>query len=199
MYRLIETIKVFKKKLYNIEYHNRRFNTSRQLLFDIKEEIKLDEILTVPEKYTDEILKCRIVYSDIIHSIEFIPYKRKPIETIQIISDDEIEYKFKYEDRTKINKLLNNAGSDEIIIIKNNKITDASIYNLVFDDGKNLYTPAEPLLKGTKREKLINEGLLVESEIKPADIMYFKKIHFINALTDLNELSFPVEFIKHKR
>ncbi len=199
MYRLIETIKVFEKKLYNIEYHNRRFNTSRQLLFDIKEEIKLEEILTVPKKYTDEILKCRIVYSDIIHSIEFIPYKRKPIETIQIISDDEIEYKFKYEDRTKINKLLNNAGSDEIIIVKNNKITDASIYNLVFDDGKNLYTPAEPLLKGTKREKLINEGLLVESEIKPADIMHFKKIHFINALTDLNELSIPVELIKHKR
>ncbi|MGK9476866.1 aminotransferase class IV [Melioribacter sp. OK-6-Me] len=196
MSQLIETIKVFQKKLHNIDYHNNRFNTSRKLLFGIKDEIKLEEILTIPQDITDEITKCRIVYSDLIHSIEFIPYKRKTIKTIRIINNDRIEYKFKYENRREINKLLNNAGSDEIIIVRKNKITDASIYNLVFDDGKNLYTPAEPLLKGTKREKLINEGLLIEDEIKPADIMYFKKIHFINALTDLNELSIPVELIK---
>ncbi|AFN74418.1 para-aminobenzoate synthase component I [Melioribacter roseus P3M-2] len=196
MSRLIETIKVYKKNFFNIDYHNRRFNSSRYFLFGIKNEIYLEEILTIPEDITDGLYKCRIVYSDKIHSVEYIPYKRKAINTVKIIFNDDIDYKLKYEDRSGLNALLKNAESDEIIVVKNNKVTDASIYNLVFDDGAKLYTPAQPLLKGTKREKLLAEGFLIESDIEPDDISGFKRIHFINALTDLNEVTVSAESVK---
>ncbi|MGK9370118.1 aminotransferase class IV [Melioribacter sp. Ez-97] len=196
MSRLIETVKVYKKKFYNIEYHNRRFNASRNFLYGIEDEIKLEDILTLPAGITDELYKCRIVYSDKIHSVEYIPYKRKTINTVKLIFNDDIDYQFKYEDRSGLNALLKKAGSDEIIIVKKNKLTDASIYNLVFDDGAKLYTPAEPLLKGTKREKLLEAGMLIESEIRRADISLFKKIHFINALTDPGEVVISAESIK---
>ena len=49
--------------------------------------------------------KCRIVYNREIIKVEFVPYVLKQIRSLKLVNA-EIDYAYKYEDRTNINKLL---------------------------------------------------------------------------------------------
>ncbi|MEJ5351446.1 MAG: aminotransferase class IV [Melioribacteraceae bacterium] len=187
MCRLIESIKVFEKKLFNIEYHNKRMNNSRRILFNCNDEIDLSTMIKIPDYLTNGLYKCRLIYSKKIESIEFIPYVQKVINKIKVVENDSINYEHKYEDRTELNKMLSESNADEIIIIKNNFVTDASFANLIFSDGIIFITPSTPLLKGTKREKLLNEGIIREEEIKKSDIKKFKYVYLINSMLNLEE------------
>ena len=92
----------------------------------------------------------------------------------------------KYTDRSLINTLFAQRGAcDEIIIIKNGKVTDCSIGNLIFRQGKKWYTPDTPLLLGTQREKLLQEGKIQECTIFQEDIVNFDEIKIINAMNSL--------------
>ncbi len=196
MCRLIETIKVFDKRLFNIEYHNKRMNNSRKILFGCKDEIDLSSIIKIPENLDNQLYKCRLIYSKEIESIEFIPYYKKNIDTIKIVENNFIEYTHKYENRAELNKMLLESKADEIIIIKNNFITDASFANIVFSDSVIFVTPSTPLLKGTKREKLLAEGIIREEELRRVDITKFKFIYLINSMLDINdENKIPTEKI----
>ena len=92
----------------------------------------------------------------------------------------------KYSDRSLINTLFARRDvSDEIIIIKNGKATDCSIGNLIFRQGKKWYTPDTPLLLGTQREKLLQEGKIQERTIFQEDIVNFDEIKIVNAMNTL--------------
>jgi len=187
MYRLIESIKVFEKKLFNIEYHNKRMNNSRRILFNCNDEIDLLTMIKIPDYLNNGLYKCRLIYSKEIESIEFIPYVKKVINKIKVVENDFINYEHKFEDRSELNKMLSESNADEIIIIKNNFVTDASYANLIFSDGVIFITPSTPLLKGTKREKLLNEGIVREEEINKSDIKKFKYVYLINSMLNLEE------------
>ncbi|MDO4790829.1 MAG: 4-amino-4-deoxychorismate lyase, partial [Porphyromonas sp.] len=63
--------------------------------------------------------------------------------------------------------------------------------NIVVED-KGIYkTPAIPLLKGTQRAALIEDGLIQESVIRLEDLFRPCTIHLINALMPLGTLSMP--------
>jgi len=187
MCRLIESIKVFDKKLFNIEYHNKRMNNSRRILFNCNDEIDLSTIIKIPENLDNRLYKCRLIYSKEIESIEFVPYVKKNINTIKIVENNFIDYTHKYENRDELNKMLLESNADEIIIIKNNFITDASFANIVFSDGIIFVTPSTPLLKGTKREKLLNEGIIREEELRKNDITKFKFFYLINSMLGIDD------------
>ncbi|MFA3782170.1 aminotransferase class IV [Melioribacteraceae bacterium 4301-Me] len=187
MCRLIESIKVYRRKLWNIKYHNYRMNNSRRQLFGAEDEIDLSKEIVVPQIISNELYKCRVVYSNKILSVEFIPYLKKKITSLEIVTNNLICYDHKYENREEINKLLYSKRCDEILIVKNNLITDASFANVVLSDGKVYLTPASPLLKGTKRAKLLEEGLIKEEEIPLSDLRKFKYAYLINAMLDLEE------------
>ena len=76
---------------------------------------------------------------------------------------------------------------DDIIIVKDGLITDASYANLIFWDGENWFTPNTPLLKGVQREKLLKDGLIQEKEIKPSDLASYQKVALINAMLDFKD------------
>ena len=44
------------------------------------------------------------------------------------------------------------------------------------------------MLKGTKREELIDKGFLKEANIHKSDLKYFKKIAMINAIVGFMEI-----------
>lgn len=189
MSRLLESIKVYNKRLYNIEHHNVRMNNSRAELFNAKEQIDLSKIISVPDDLSNELYKCRIIYSVEIISITFQKYKEKKITSLQLVQDDDIIYTHKYEDRTEIEKHLSATKADEILIIKNGFVTDTGFSNVVFSDGTKYFTPSSPLLKGTKRAKLIADGTIQEEEIRTNDIQKFKFVYLVNALLDLKEVN----------
>jgi len=196
MSRLLESIKVYNKRLYNIEYHNVRMNNSRAELFNAKEQIDLGKIISVPEDLSNELYKCRIIYTVEIISVDFQKYSEKKISSLQLVRDDDIIYTHKYEDRTEIEKHLSVAKADEILIIKNGFVTDTGFSNVVFFDGTKYFTPSSPLLKGTKRAKLIADGIIQEEEVRTNDIQKFKFVYLVNALLDLKEENrIPIEKI----
>ena len=51
------------------------------------------------------------------------------------------------------------------LIVKDGYLTDTSIANIALYDGYTWFTPAHPLLRGTKRAELLNKQLIVEKDI----------------------------------
>ena len=100
-----------------------------------------------------------------IKKIEYFDLNKREFNKLKVVECDNIEYSYKSENREKLNSLKVN-GYDEVIIVKNGLVTDTTISNLAFFDGKEWHTPKNPLLKGTKREELIQKGFLKEKDIK---------------------------------
>lgn len=197
MCQLIETIKIKDKTICNIEYHTKRFNKTRKKLFNISSEIDLNDIIKIPANLTSETYKCRVTYSTDIELIEFEKYEKKEIKSLKVINYNNIDYSYKYKDRTLLNKLFEKRNDcDDIIIVKNNLVTDSSYANIVFFDGQNWYTPTKPLLPGTKRALLLSTGKIEEREIMKSDIYNYEKISLINAMLDLSECIIDVKNIK---
>jgi 4-amino-4-deoxychorismate lyase len=187
MCRLIETIRIQDRKLQNISFHNERVNRSRKELFGINQGLDLENIIGIPSSLSKCRYKCRILYSNEIISITFSEYSIKKLNTIQIVEDDTIEYAYKFDDRSRIDKLKSENKSDDILIIKNRFATDTSYANIVFWDGGRWITPSSPLLKGTMRSKLLHENKIHEEEIRKSDIKLFKSARIINAMIGLEE------------
>ncbi|MEW6004437.1 MAG: aminotransferase class IV [Stygiobacter sp.] len=187
MSQLFETIKLQNKKLFNIEYHNERMNNSRRNLFGTEDKINLEEVIKIPDGISNNAFKCSVVYSEKITDIEFQPYYEKKVNSLQAINVDWIDYSYKYLDRSNLQKLLCKCIADDVLIIKNGFVADTTYSNVVFYDGKNYFTPNTPLLKGTKREKLLREGIIKETEIKISDINNYQSLFLINAMLDIDK------------
>jgi len=193
---LLETIKVRNRCFHHVEYHQERVNQSRAVLFPVSEQLTLSDIF-IPTELTKEIYKCRVTYGEKIERITFLPYVKKVVNRVKLIKADNLEYPFKYLNRAAFVQLQeNNPGYDEVIIVQNGLITDTTYSNLAFYTGSKWYTPATPILKGTCRQRLLDEGLLDEADIPPVDLPRFTRISLINAMLELDELSFSTQQIR---
>jgi len=157
------------------------------LLFGIEKEIDLNEAIPVPDDLDRGLYKCRITYDENgFGEAAFSPYILKNIKSLKIVRCDDIDYRFKYDERGVINDLLAQRGNcDDILIIKNGYVSDTSVCNIVFFDGDQWVTPATPLLRGTKRAKLIHEGVIYEAVFTEEDLSRFKTFCLINAFREL--------------
>jgi len=77
---------------------------------------------------------------------------------------------------------------DDIIIVKNGFVTDSFAANILFLDGVQWITPTTPLLNGTKRQFLLDQGIIAEKEIREEDIRTYQKVGLINAMIDFDEM-----------
>jgi len=176
---LLETIKIEDGEIHNLSYHQHRCTKSRQTLFQSSNELNLSSLIDAPKT---GLYRCRILYGEVLHSIEYIPYTPKEIKRLRIVSSD-IEYSLKYANRDALNTLLeSNKDVDEVIIEKNGYLTDTTISNIAFFDGEQWFTPEKPLLEGTMRAKLIDEGFLQTKEIKKEDLQNYSQVALMNAM-----------------
>ena len=104
----------------------------------------------------------------------------------------------KYADRDELNRLYEMRGDcDDIIIVKNGMLTDASSANITFLKNGRWYTPAKPLLQGTARARMISEGKLSVLNITADNISDFEAVRLINAMLPFdNQPLIPVSSIK---
>ena len=174
----IETIKIENGKIYNIEWHNLRCNRTRQDFFNISNVLYLQKHIKAPSK---GLFRCRILYGIEIISIEYIPYEPKKFNFFNIIQSN-IEYNYKYANRESLNQLKRDFSNNEVIIEKNGLLTDTTIANIAFYDGHSWLTPKIPLLEGTMRMKLLENGFLKEKDIKSEDIKHFLNFALMNAM-----------------
>ena len=186
---LLETIKCKDGKLFNIEFHQKRFENAQLEYFGISTKIKLTKEITLPESVKKGLFRCRVTYSGSINSIEFFPYQARKINSLKLVEDNEVNYRYKYTDREKLNQLFEKRGiCDDIIIVKNGCVADSFVANLVFFDGEKWVTPDTPLLPGTQRAKLLQEKNIFEIRITPQHLSKYKKVGLINALNNFEEM-----------
>ncbi|MBR1793465.1 MAG: aminotransferase class IV [Bacteroidales bacterium] len=142
--------------------------------------------------------KLRILYDTHILSIDETPYTPLYRHTVRLVTADSLLYNYKYADRTAIDQIWHKAGTDDIIIVQHDQITDSAIANLVFENSHGLFTPIHPLLAGTCRQRLLNQGIIREAVISRQTLSQYDRVYFINALCPLYSLpAFPVNmFLK---
>ncbi|MCB2208297.1 MAG: aminotransferase class IV family protein [Bacteroidetes bacterium] len=182
---LLETIRIENSTIRNLEYHNKRLNHSRKELFNCNDRINLAEIITseVATKKERNLFKCRITYAKQIEKIEFMPYQMPAISLLKLVFDDQLDYAYKFSDRSCLNELFEKRGNcDDILIVKRGLITDTSYANVLFFNGKEWLTPTHPLLRGTQRASLLNRELVRVADIRPEDLKHFEKARIINAM-----------------
>lgn len=192
MCRLIESIRLQNGQFFNLSYHEQRMKYSLQTLNGYVADINLENFLTGFDYPRKGLHKCRIVYDDSTLNVTFTPYQPRTIHSLKLVEDDNISYDLKYENRTSIDELFKlRNGCDDILIIKNGFVTDTSHANILFKKGEEWFTPRLPLLKGTVRQRLIDEHKVIEKDIKPADIYSFEAFKLINAMlqTENDEIS----------
>ena len=196
MSQLVETIRILNGRVYNIDKHNNRFNKSRASLYNIYKPIDLRKYIEVPSNYKKGLVKCRILYDQNIESIEFHHYKPQSINSLKCVPSD-IEYNFKWTDRKLLKQLLLKKGTcDDILIIKNQKVTDTYIANTAFFKGGKWYTPAQPLLKGSQRARLLEKERILEKDILYTDLNRYAKVAIFNAMLPFGTIILPVNTIK---
>lgn len=195
--KLLETIYLKDGQLQNIDYHNQRFNESRKTVFSINKTVNLTDLIAIPEENKTGDFRCRVIYENEIESVNFIKYQQKEIKKLRLVDIGNWEYDYKYADRDFLNKLLTeNSDVDEVIMTQNGFITDCTIANLAFYDGRNWFTPSTPLLKGTKRQQLLDKQMITEKEIRVPDISQYKGVCLINCFQELSRTGFqPVSAI----
>ncbi len=184
--KLLETIYVKEGELQNSTYHNHRFNKTRKAIFDNSEALDLSDLIEIPNEYRIGDYRCRVIYEEGIESVNFFKYQEKEIKKLKLIDIGAWDYPHKFADRSFLNELLEeNSDVDEVIMTKNGFVTDCTIANLAFYDGKNWFTPSTPLLKGTKRSQLLDKGLITEREIRVEDISQYEGVCLINCFRNL--------------
>ena len=195
MYPFLESVKLSEGEIFNWELHKERMVSSLQFRFG-EEHVIRDIQNTLYERPMQGLYKVRIEYDHHHFNLDYSPYLLRNITKLHLVHDDKITYPYKFTDRTSFNDLVRHCAPDEdILIIKNGLLTDTSYSNVALNDGERWYTPASPLLKGIKRQFLINNQMLVEKKILEKDIRRYKKIALINAMIDLEELSLPTNSI----
>ena len=186
--QLLETIQILNGTFQNIEYHNVRFSNSRKELCGVNELCQLENLIKIPSECSGGIFRCRVIYEKEIEEVTFTPYIYKEINTLKLVDIGNWDYSYKYADRSFMINLLNeNKDFDEVIMVKNGFITDCTIANLAFWDGVNWFTPSTPLLKGTKRQQLLDSQQIIEREIHVEDLGIYEGTCLINAFRGLSE------------
>lgn len=185
---LLESIKVENGRPCNLEDHINRMNNSRRLLFGIHEPLILSNQLF--DKEIKGVVKCRIVYSDTIHSADSQPYTPRKIKTLYLMEKNDIDYTHKYADRSTFQDLPVHAPDEDFLIVKNGYITDTTFSNIVFFDGNQWVTPSTYLLNGTQRQRLLREGRIVCRDVEVNDLSHFLYARIINAMLDFDSTPF---------
>lgn len=175
---LLETIKIDGGTIHNLAYHQKRCDNTLTF-YKQSTQIDLASSLHPPK---EGLYRCRVLYRSHIESIEYIPYTAKEINTL-ILLPSQIEYNHKYAQRDVLDQILSEYSDyDDVILCKEGYLTDTSIANIAFYDGKQWFTPEKPLLKGTMRQKLLDEGFLQEASISEQSLHYYTHVALMNAM-----------------
>ena len=197
MCQYIESLRVVDGHICNLTYHQQRMNRTRLEVFGQPTPLLLNDVFK-GIKAPSGLAKLRFVYDEAgIHDISCTPYTRKNIHSLRLVYDDNISYPYKSTDRSALNELKKQQGDcDEILIVRDNHLTDTSYTNIALYDGEQWFTPSTPLLCGTMRQRLLDCGLLQEREIMVSDIPNYQYISLFNAMISLGEVILPVDKIK---
>jgi 4-amino-4-deoxychorismate lyase len=177
-----ETIKCHDYKVFNLSYHKKR------ILNTIGLNVNLQKYIYPP---STDLLKCKLLYTkNEILDVQFTKYIQKNIKSFMLVYNDEISYGRKQINRQEIDALLlQKKDCDEIMIIKNNLLTDTSIANIAIFYNNHWISPKIPLLKGTALSRLMDKNLLIKENITVKMLLNSSKIALLNAMIGFHTIN----------
>lgn len=198
MSQFIESIKVEDTEIFLLDQHQKRVNETFSY-FGKEVSINIDEIFKSLKHDEDGLYKFKITY-DLTgkYKTQMIPYAMSKIANFQLVENNSYDYSFKFEDRKELEKMKILSKAAEIIIVKNNHITDTSYSNLLFKKGKDWFTPKTYLLNGVQRQFLLKAKKIKEAEITLQNLSEYSHFQLINALNEADDsYSYPIDRIKN--
>ena len=196
MSQFIESIKIEDQKVFLLELHQKRVNDTFAH-FGAQGSIDLSKIINDLGVDEDGFYKLKITYDlNKNYRTQLIPYAISEIDDFQLVENNGYDYSFKFEDRKEFERMKTKAKTEEIIIVKNNHITDTSYTNLLFLKDETWYTPTTYLLNGVMRQHLLKEKKIKEAEITLQNIRKFSHFQLINSMNDFDDMFiYPIERI----
>ena len=196
MSQLIESIKILDNQIYRFTYHKKRMSRSCAEIYDTSMPFDFSQILNEIPLLEKGLFKLRLLYDDKELEHEFIPYQMKNIESLKIVESDTINYAHKFSDRSELNDLYDKKkNADDILIVKNGKLTDTFHCNISLHKDGVWYTPVSPLLKGTQRQYLIDQNLIVTKNISIDTLLEYDEICLFNAMIEFGQITFTTDQI----
>src|SRR5690606_13857221 len=104
----------------------------------------------------DGLFRCRIIYGKQIESVCFESYSMAIHRKVGFYENPDLDYSYKYLERLSLTEAVKGSGADDVIILKNGSLTDASYSNIALFDGECWVTPETHLLAGVKRAYLVD-------------------------------------------
>ncbi|MCK3654649.1 branched-chain amino acid aminotransferase [Pasteurellaceae bacterium Macca] len=188
---LFETIAIIDGKIQQLFYHQQRVDFAFKHYFQHAPTLNLAEKIVVPKAFHCGLVRARVNYSPKQSEIFFYPYVPRQIQRFHLVETENLDYRFKYTDRKRLDLLKNlpnfQAESDEIIIINNGFISDCTIGNLLLKKDHRWFSPRHYLLKGTQLTALLAEGKVTLCDIPSKALWKFEQIMLINALNPFDE------------
>ena len=181
MHRFFETIRIENGLVSHLEYHQKRYESVLLAHGQTKVQ-KLSSFIDPPKK---GLYRCKVIYNCVDEDLEvlYFPYTAMAVKKLQIVYEDAIEYTYKSTQRDALEKLLDRCNKcDEVLIVKNGLLTDTSKANIALYKEKKWWTPKGALLKGTTRQRLLEEQKIFESDLDVNALKSCEKIALMNAM-----------------
>lgn len=186
MCRFIETIRLENGQILHAEFHNQRMNATRRAFWGNLPSLRVEDYVVPAYK---ERTRCRLVYGPEVERVDCFSYQVRKVRTLKLVACDTVDYRYKQADRSLLDQLYAcREEADEVLIVRNGLITDTSIANVAFWNGRRWDTPAVPLLAGTHRQRLLEQGVIHERVIRVTDLSAYQKICMFNAMLDFEEV-----------
>jgi 4-amino-4-deoxychorismate lyase len=196
MCRFIESIKLLDGIFYRLEFHQMRMNICSELFYPDADFIHLQSALTNSHSPQSGLFKCKVTFDSEILKIEYFPYKKRKINSLRIVPTEIESLPYKNEDRKDYNLSFGLRGKyDDVLLVRKGLLTDTSICNIALFDGLSWLTPAKPLIYGVNRASLLEEGKIIEKDIKQDELKNFSKIRLFNAMIEFGEIELKISDI----
>ena len=193
MCRFIETICINDGVIENLSAHNERMNNTIRVHYGSSVmPVFLEDFITA--EGCKGRTRCRVEYTSAVEKVEYFPYSIREVKSLQLVNDDTAEYSFKYADRSVLDRNFALCGNaDDVVIVRSGMLTDTSIANIaLYKEGK-WFTPKYPLLKGTRRARLLAEGIIEEDIIMADSLHKYEKIRLFNAMISFGEVEMDIK------
>ena len=197
----METLRLQDGQVLHLEYHRRRLAASLEahgmVLAKARDcaERMSSWAMEESRKHATGIYRASFTLSlDGQISLRCIPYSRPVLRSFRLVEAEELEYSYKYADRRALEAIAGTCGPNEVaLVVQGGLLTDSTFSNIVCQSRSGeLFTPANPLLRGTCRERCLEKGLLQAVDIPASEMGQFESIHLINAMNEPGDWVIPI-------
>lgn len=197
MCRFVESIQLNNGDFKRLELHQERIRKAMKDYYPAYKTIDLIESLSRTSFPTEGYYKCRVIFDSEIRSIEFKPYVKPEIHTLQLVETIMESAPYKKENRRELNTAFAlRKDSDDIILVKNGFITDTSFANIALFDGLKWYTPRSPLIYGVNRSQLLDQKIIIKKDILSSDLVNFLRVSLFNAMNEFGSIELDISSIR---